>query len=62
MARPKKGEEKDRPIHMGFRVTEWVRAGIEKVAKDKGGLPLSDVAHEAFVAYLKRHGIREPSE
>jgi len=41
---------------------DWVRAGIEKIAKEKGGLPLSDVAHEAFVGYLKRHGIREPSE
>ena len=46
---------------MGFRVMDWVREGIEKVAKEKGGVPLSDVAHEAFVAYLKSHGIREPS-
>jgi len=62
MGRPRKGDEKHRGNHMGFRVMDWVRAGIEKIAKEKGGLPLSDVAHEAFVGYLKRHGIREPSE
>jgi hypothetical protein len=61
MARPRKGDEKDRPIHMGFRVSEWVRTGLERIAKDEG-LPLSDVAHDALVAYLKRHGIKEPRE
>jgi hypothetical protein len=59
MARPKAGEEKGRKAIMGFRVTKWVRAGIEKVAKEDN-VPLADVAHEAFVAYLKRRGIREP--
>jgi hypothetical protein len=59
MARPRKGDEKLRPNKMGFRVMDWVREGIDQVAKDKA-LPLSDVAHEAFVAYLKRHGIKEP--
>jgi hypothetical protein len=59
MARPKSGEEKDRPIHMGFRVAQWVRAGLERIAK-KEGAPLSDVAHEAFVDYLKRQGIKGP--
>jgi hypothetical protein len=59
MARPKSGEEKDRPIHMGFRVTKWVRAGLEKIAKEDDA-PLSDVCHDALVAYLKRRGIREP--
>jgi len=59
MARPKAGEEKDRPIHMGFRVSEWVRAGLERIAKEDGA-PLSDVCHEALVVYLKRRGIREP--
>jgi hypothetical protein len=38
---------------------DWVREGIDQIARDKA-LPLSDVAHEAFVAYLKRHGIKEP--
>lgn len=61
MARPKKGEEKDREAIMGFRVTKWVRAGLEKVAKeDKASL--ADVAHEAFAAYLKRRGVREPPQ
>jgi hypothetical protein len=59
MARPKAGEEKDRPIHMGFRVAQWVRTGLERLAK-KDGVPLSDVAHEALVDYLKRHGIKGP--
>ena len=59
MARPKSGEEKDRPVHLGFRVARWVRAGLEKIAKDDG-TPMSDVAHDALVAYLKRRGIKAP--
>jgi hypothetical protein len=58
MARPKAGEEKDRDAHVGVRVKKWIRAGLEKIAKEDG-VVLSDVAHEAFAAYLKRRGIRE---
>src|SRR5207244_9934059 len=59
MARPKAGEEKDRPIHMGFRVPEWVRAGLDLLAK-KQDCPVSDVANEALIAHLKRNGIKAP--
>ena len=59
MARPKKGEEKDRPEAVGFRIAVWVRAGLERLAKEQG-VPISDVMHDAMEAYLKRHGIKEP--
>ena len=59
MARPKKDEAKNRSSAMGLRVEPWVKAGLDKLADDKG-VPYSDVAHAALVAYLKRHGIREP--
>jgi hypothetical protein len=59
MARPKAGEEKDRPIHMGFRVPVWVRAGLDLLAK-KQDCPVSDVANEALAAHLKRNGIKAP--
>jgi hypothetical protein len=57
MARPKKGEEKVRPIHLGFRVAEWVRDGLVRLA-EKDGVPVSDVANEALVTHLKRRGIK----
>jgi hypothetical protein len=59
MARPKKGEEKDRKATLGLRIMPWMRAGLEKVAKEDRA-SLSDVAYEALVTYLKRRGIREP--
>lgn len=57
MARPRKGEEKNAPIHLGFRVPEWVDAGLRKLA-DERGCPVSDIANEALVAWLKRHGVK----
>jgi hypothetical protein len=59
MARPRKGEEKNRPIHMGLRVSEWVRDGLERIAKEKG-VSMSDVVYDWVVANLRRHGIKEP--
>jgi predicted transcriptional regulator len=56
MARPRKGEEKNAPIHLGFRVTEWVRAGLDRLA-EKRGSAISDIANEALAEYLERHGI-----
>jgi hypothetical protein len=56
MARPKKGEEKVRPIHLGFRVAEWVHGGLGHLA-ESDGVPVSDLANDALVAYLKRRGI-----
>jgi hypothetical protein len=57
MARPRKGEEKDRPIHLGFRVPHWVRAGLGQIAAEED-CPVSDVVNEALVAFLKRNGIK----
>ena len=57
MARPKAGEEKDRPIHLGFRVPIWVRDGLDRLAKQQDS-PVSDIANEALATYLKRHGIK----
>jgi hypothetical protein len=61
MARPRKGEEKKRPVHLGFRVSKWVYAGLQHVAGEHGR-PMSDLAYDALVAYLKRHGVKEPRE
>ena len=61
MARPRKGEEKERPVHLGFRVSKWVYAGLQRLANERGG-PMSDLAYEALVAYLKRQGIKAPAE
>jgi predicted transcriptional regulator len=51
MARPKKAVAKHRPNHMGFRVTDEVRHGLEAIAAQRGAL-LSDVAHEALERYV----------
>jgi hypothetical protein len=59
MARPKKGEEKHAEERVGFRIPTWVRAGLDQVAA-KRKAALSDIANEAFVAYLKRQGIKPP--
>jgi hypothetical protein len=57
MARPRKGEEKNAPIHLGFRVQVWVRDGLQTLAAERGR-PMSDIANEALTAYLKRNGIK----
>ena len=59
MARPRKGEEKNAPIHLGFRVQVWVRDGLQTLAAERGR-PMSDIANEAMAAYLKRNGIKPP--
>jgi hypothetical protein len=59
MARPKADEAKGRKAHVGVRVTPWVRAGLDKIAKDER-VALSDLVHDVFVAFLKRRGIKEP--
>jgi hypothetical protein len=57
MARPRKGEEKDRPKHLGFRVATWVYDGVQKLATEKG-LPASEVAHDLLEIALGRLGIK----
>jgi hypothetical protein len=46
-------------LPLGFRVTERVRAGLDLLTK-KQDCPVSDVANDALVAYLKRNGIKAP--
>ena len=60
MARPRKGQEKNVPIHLGFRVAEWVRDGLQRLAAKRGS-PVSDIVNEALVAYLKRHDVTAPA-
>jgi hypothetical protein len=33
VGRPRKGEEKDRPVHLGFTVSEQLNADLRKLAK-----------------------------
>lgn len=54
MARPKKDDAKNRPNRVAFRVTNEVREGLDALSAARG-LPLSDVAHEAFEEFLARH-------
>ena len=53
MARPKKVEAKNRPHHLGIRVTDQVRDDLKALA-DERGATVSDIAHEALEAYLAR--------
>src|SRR5690349_18156353 len=54
------GQEKSRPIqHLAFGVPEWVRAGLDLLAK-KYDRPVSDIVNDALAAYLNKNGIREP--
>jgi hypothetical protein len=50
MARPKAEEAKGRKAHVGVRVTPWVRAGLDKIAKQER-IQLSDLVDDLFVAY-----------
>ena len=59
MARPKKGEEKHAAERVAFRIPLWVRAGIDRLSAERSA-SLSDIANEALVAYLKRHGVKPP--
>jgi len=51
MARPRKGEEKDRPARVSFRIAKGVDEGIRLLAKERGA-NVSDVAHELLVRGL----------
>ena len=39
MGRPRKGEEKDRPKHIGFRAATWVWDGVQQLAAKHGRPP-----------------------
>jgi hypothetical protein len=61
MARPRKGHEKHAAERAAFRIPSWVRAGIDRLSAERKAA-LSDIANEALVAYLKRHGIKQPEK
>jgi hypothetical protein len=56
MGRPKKGAEKHRPIHLGFKVTEQLNADLRRLA-EKRGSPMSDVVVE-----ILEKGLREAAK
>jgi hypothetical protein len=61
MARPRKGQEKHASERVAFRIPAWVRAGLDRVAAERK-VALTDIANDALVAYLKKHGIRPGTE
>ena len=61
MARPRKGEEKDRPKHIGFRAATWVWDGVQRLATEQG-TPASEVAHDLMEIALGQFGIKPPKK
>jgi hypothetical protein len=61
MARPRKGEEKDRPKHIGFRAATWVHDGVLQLAEQREQ-PYSEVAHDLMESALRRLGIKPSQE
>ena len=56
MARPRKGSEKDRPVHLGFRVSEATNQALRDLAAKRGS-HMSDVAVE-----LLEKGLRQAAQ
>src|SRR5262245_47228623 len=52
MARPRKGEEKNRPVHLGFRVSEEINQALRRLA-EKRGTPMSDLVVEILERGLR---------
>ncbi len=57
MARPRKGKEKHAEIMLTVRIPAWVHDGLRSLAKEAYG-PVSEIANEALVQYLRRKGIK----
>jgi predicted DNA-binding protein len=53
MARPRKGEEKHRPIHLGFRVSKETDQQLRWLA-EKRGSPMSDLVTEILEKGLRQ--------
>lgn len=53
MARPRRDEQKNRPNHLGVRVTDDVREALRTIA-ERRNLPVSDVVHEALEKFIAR--------
>jgi hypothetical protein len=52
VGRPRKGEEKHRPIHLGFKVTEQLNLELRWLA-EKRGATMSDVVFEILEKGLR---------
>jgi hypothetical protein len=52
VGRPRKGEEKHRPVHLGFKVTEQLNADLRRLAESRGS-PMSDVVVEILEKGLR---------
>jgi predicted transcriptional regulator len=61
MARPRSGQEKHATKGVAFRIPQWMRAGIDRLANERK-VSLSEIATEALAAYLKKHGIKPETE
>ena len=60
MARPRKGAEKQRPRHLGFRTAAWVHDAVHRLAAEQEQ-PASEIAHELVEMALGSLGIRKPT-
>jgi hypothetical protein len=58
MARPRKGGEKNRPRHLGFRTAAWVHDAVHRLAAEQDQ-PASDIAHELLEIALGKLGITQ---
>jgi hypothetical protein len=61
MARPRKGSEKHRPRHLGFRTASWVHDAVRRLAAENDQ-PASEVAHELLEMALGKLGITPPKQ
>jgi hypothetical protein len=59
MARPRKGTEKTRPKHLGFRTEAWVHEAVHRLAAEHDQ-PASEIAHELLEMALRRLSIKRP--
>src|SRR5262245_29707335 len=60
MARPRDGNEKRRPRHLGFRTEIWVHDAVHRLAAEHGQ-HASDIAHELLEIALGSLGIKRPA-
>jgi hypothetical protein len=56
MGRPRKGEEKNRLLHLGFKVSEQLNADLRRLA-EKRGATMSDVVVE-----ILENGLRDAAK
>jgi hypothetical protein len=59
MARPRRGAEKHRHRHLGFRTEAWVHEAVRRLAAEQDQ-PASDIANELLEMALGSLGIKRP--